>query len=340
MRNPERVSVGVVGGGSWGTALAALLARKGHRVTLWVREEDVLRGIRQERENRSYLPGVPLPDELEATGELEAALLGHEIVLWAVPAQFVRELLARTYALLGPDVQVVSAAKGIEADTGLRMDEVFAEYLTPRQRERFTVLSGPSFAVEVAQEIPTAVVVASRSSEMALRAQRVFQTQNFRVYTNTDVVGVELAGALKNVIAIAAGAVTGLGLGHNTLAALITRGLAEISRLGMALGASPATFAGLAGLGDLVLTCTGPLSRNRTVGYRLGQGEPLDRILAELRGVAEGVHTVRAVVELARRAGVQMPISEEVFAIVWEGRRPQDAIRSLMTREPKAETGA
>lgn len=333
------VSVGVVGGGSWGTALAALLSRKGHRVTLWAREEEVLREVRSHRENRTFLPGVSLPAELEVTGELGPALDGREMVVWAIPAQFARGVIARACGLLRPDAQVVSAVKGIEADTGMRMDEVFAEYLSPQQRERFTVLSGPSFAVEVAREMPTAVVVASRSPEMALRAQRVFQTQTFRVYTNTDVVGVELAGALKNVIAIAAGAVAGLGLGHNTLAALITRGLAEISRLGTVLGASPPTFAGLAGLGDLVLTCTGPLSRNRTVGYRLGQGEPLQRILADLRGVAEGVQTVRAAVELARRAGVQMPISEEVFAIVWQGRRPQEAIRALMTREPKAETG-
>jgi glycerol-3-phosphate dehydrogenase (NAD(P)+) len=217
------------------------------------------------------------------------------------------------------------------------MDEVFSEILTPDQVRRLTFLSGPSFATEVSKEVPTAVVVASRSSRAALRAQEAFQTEYFRVYTNPDVLGVELGGALKNVIALAAGVVAGMGYAHNTLAALITRGLAEITRLGVAMGADPATFSGLAGMGDLVLTCTGSLSRNRTVGYRIGQGESLEEILGTMTGVAEGVRTVQAVRGLAREFGVEMPISEEVHALLWEGREAKEAVRNLMLRGPKPE---
>ncbi|MGW8267843.1 MAG: NAD(P)H-dependent glycerol-3-phosphate dehydrogenase, partial [Longimicrobiales bacterium] len=252
-------------------------------------------------------------------------------------SQFVSTVMGNAAADLHPEAQVLSASKGIEVSTGRRMDEVLTGILTPAQRERLTFLSGPSFAKEVGQEQPTAVVVASRSDAAAAVAQAAFQTDYFRVYTNPDVLGVELGGALKNVIALAAGAVAGLGFGYNTLAALVTRGLAEITRLGVAMGADPATFSGLAGMGDLVLTCTGTLSRNRTVGYRLGQGESLQEILADMRGVAEGVKTVQAVRELARNAGVEMPISEEVHALLWEGRSPAEAARNLMLREPKPE---
>jgi glycerol-3-phosphate dehydrogenase (NAD(P)+) len=238
---------------------------------------------------------------------------------------------------LAPGTQVVSASKGIEVSTGRRMDEVLSELLTPEQAHLLTFLSGPSFATEVSGEAPTAVVVASRSVEAALTAQEIFQTEHFRVYTNPDVLGVELGGALKNVIALAAGVIAGMGFGHNTLAALITRGLAEITRLGVAMGADPATFSGLAGMGDLVLTCTGSLSRNRTVGYRIGQGESLKEILGGMKSVAEGVHTVQAVGELAREFGVEMPISEEVHALLWEGRDAKEAVRNLMLRGPKPE---
>jgi glycerol-3-phosphate dehydrogenase (NAD(P)+) len=217
------------------------------------------------------------------------------------------------------------------------MDEVFTELLTREQAELLTFLSGPSFSAEVSADAPTAVVVASRSEQAALRAQAAFQTEFFRVYTNPDVLGVELGGALKNVIALAAGVVAGMGFGHNTLAALITRGLAEISRLGVAMGADPATFAGLAGMGDLVLTCTGSLSRNRTVGYRIGQGETLEEILGTMKTVAEGVRTVQAVRELAAEYRVEMPISEEVHALLWEGRDAKEAVRNLMLRGPKPE---
>ncbi len=232
---------------------------------------------------------------------------------------------------------IVSASKGIETTTLRRMDEVMSEVLDPAQMDGFTVLSGPSFALEVAREIPTAVVAASRSEDAALAVQDLFQTDHFRVYTGSDVIGVELGGALKNVIALGAGVVAGLRCGHNTVAALVTRGLAEMRRLGVAMGAHASTFSGLAGMGDLFLTCTGTLSRNRTVGYRLGQGEALDTILGEMSAVAEGVATASAVHDLAAQYGVEMPIAEEVFGILTLGTDPEQAVRNLMERDPKPE---
>jgi glycerol-3-phosphate dehydrogenase (NAD(P)+) len=330
-------SVAVVGAGSWGTALARLLAQKGHKVSLWAREPEVVREIREHRENRTFLPGANLPESLVASSDLVEVVRAKAMVLSVVPSQFVASVFQEVVGELHPGAQVVSASKGIEVSTGRRMDEIFSELLTPEQALRLTFLSGPSFATEVAQDAPTAVVVASRSPEAALSAQDAFQTEYFRVYTNPDVLGVEMAGALKNVVALAAGAVAGMGFGHNTLAALITRGLAEITRLGVAMGADPATFSGLAGMGDLVLTCTGALSRNRTVGFRLGKGEPLEEILKSMRGVAEGVRTVQAVQDLAQEAGVEMPISREVHALLWEGKAPRDAIRDLMLRVPRPE---
>ncbi len=330
-------SVAVVGAGSWGTALARLLARKGHRVSLWAREPEVVQEIRELRENRTFLPGARVPDSLEVSSDLVEVVAGKPMVVSVVPSQFVGDVFGAMAGELDPAAQVVSASKGIEVSTGRRMDEVFSDILTDEQVHRLTFLSGPSFAAEVAEDVPTAVVVASRSSQAALSAQDAFQTEYFRVYTNPDVLGVEMAGALKNVVALAAGAVAGMELGHNTLAALITRGLAEITRLGVAMGADPATFSGLAGMGDLVLTCTGALSRNRTVGYRIGKGESLAEILASMKGVAEGVRTVQAVQDLAREAGVEMPISHEVHAILWEGKAARDAIRDLMLRVPRPE---
>jgi len=331
------LSVGVVGAGSWGTALAAVLAKKGHRVSLWAREVEVVAEIRENRENRTFLPGAPLPESLQASNDLREVVAEKEMVVSVVPSQFVSSVFREVVGALHPEAQVVSASKGIEVSTGKRMDEILTEMLSRDQGHRLTFLSGPSFAKEVAEEKPTAVVVASRSDQATQLAQAAFQTDYFRVYTNPDVLGVELGGALKNVIALAAGVVAGLGFGHNTLAALITRGLAEITRLGVAMGADPATFSGLAGMGDLVLTCTGALSRNRTVGYRLGRGETLQNVLEDMRGVAEGVRTVQAVRELARRAGVEMPISEEVHALLWEGRTPAEAMRNLMLRQPRPE---
>jgi glycerol-3-phosphate dehydrogenase (NAD(P)+) len=334
---PSALSVGVVGAGSWGTALAAHLAKKGHEVAIWAREPNVAAEIRDFKENRTFLPGVTLPAGIAATADLAAVMGGKDLLLSVVPSQFVSSVFASVSDCLDPGTQVVSASKGIEVSTGRRMDEVFSSLLGDEQAHTLTFLSGPSFAVEVSAEGPTAVVVASRSEEAALRAQKAFQTDYFRVYTNRDVLGVELGGALKNVIALAAGVIAGMGFGHNALAALMTRGLAEITRLGVAMGADPATFSGLAGMGDLVLTCTGSLSRNRTFGYRIGQGETAADILGSMKTVAEGVRTVQAVRALARQYRVEMPISEEIHALLWEGRSPGEALRNLMLRGPKPE---
>lgn len=326
----------VVGAGAWGTALATVLVEKGHEVTIWSYEPEVAEAINERRSN-PYLAGVELPDSLRATNDLAAAIEGAALVVSVSPSQVVHSVMGAVGPSLSEDAVVVSASKGIELRTLRTMDEVLSALLPAPVMERFCVLSGPSFAREVADRAPTAVVVASHDEEAGRFVQGAFQTPWFRVYTNLDVVGVELAGALKNVVALAAGVTAGLGYGHNTTAALITRGLAEIARLGVAMGAKSATFYGLAGMGDLVLTCTGSLSRNRTVGYRLGQGEPLDRILADMTAVAEGVKTAEAAHELAARRGVEMPIAEQVYAIVHEGRSPAEAVRALMLRDPKSE---
>jgi glycerol-3-phosphate dehydrogenase (NAD(P)+) len=313
-----------------------VLARNGHAVRIWSYEEDVARSI-NERHANPYLEGVELPASIRAETELAVAVRGAEVVVSASPSQFVRGVMSQAAPDLGRDAIVLSASKGIEHGTLLRMDEVLAAVLPAGLMERFCVLSGPSFALEVARGAPTAVVIASHDRAAAERVRDLFQTETFRVYTNEDVVGVEIAGALKNVIALAAGVTVGLGYGHNTLAALITRGLAEITRFGIAVGAQRATFYGLAGLGDLVLTCTGGLSRNRAVGCRLGQGERLEDILRDMSAVAEGVKTTEAAYELARRHAVEMPITEQMYAILYQGRSPADALRALMAREPKPE---
>ena len=329
--------VAVVGAGSWGTALSAVLSKKGHDVRMWAFEPEVAEQITRGRENVSYLPGVKLPENLGSTADLATALQGAEIVVSVSPAQVVGPVMAEAAAHIEDDALIVSASKGIEITTLRRMDEVISEVLSPAQIDRFTVLSGPSFALEVAREIPTAVVAASGSADAALAVQDLFQTDYFRVYTGSDVIGVELGGALKNVIALGAGVAAGLGCGHNTLAALVTRGLAEMRRLGVAMGAHASTFSGLAGMGDLFLTCTGTLSRNRTVGYRLGQGEALETILREMSAVAEGVATAQAVHDLAAQFGVEMPIAEEVFGILTLGTDPEQALKNLMERDPKPE---
>jgi len=333
----EPVPVAVIGAGSWGTALAQLLVDKGHSVRLWVREPEVLEQIRQ-GENQTFLPGVALPRSLEATGEFETALKGVQVVVMAVPSHGYRETLRRVRPHLPDRVILVSGTKGLEIDTQLTMEGVVREEVGATLP--YAVLSGPSFAREVAERQPTAVTVASRRPEVARFLQRFFSTPYFRVYTSYDVTGVELGGALKNIFAIGTGMLAGYGLGDNPRAALITRGLAEITRLGVRLGANPMTLVGLGGLGDLVLTCTGRLSRNYQVGYRLGRGESLEDILASMQMVAEGVKTSQAVYLLAQRLGVEMPIVEAVYRILYTGMSLKEAIRRLMTRELKDELEA
>jgi glycerol-3-phosphate dehydrogenase (NAD(P)+) len=324
----------VLGGGSWGTAVAAQLARAGHHVGLWLREPALAEAINARHENPAYLPGETLPEGLHATTELAAAVAGTEVVISAVPSQASRAVWSRLAALLPAGVPLVSATKGIEIESLKRMTQLAAEVLPGHP---LAALSGPSFALEVVREQPTAIVVASTEAWLAERLQQAISTRAFRVYASDDLVGVELAGALKNVIAIAAGIIDGLGYGHNTVAALITRGLAEIARLAVAHGGRPDTLAGLAGLGDLVLTCTGALSRNRRVGQALGRGLTLERAQAEAGQVAEGVRTTLAACALAERSGVELPIAQQMRAVLYEGRTPRAAVEELMTRRLKRE---
>lgn len=330
-------AVAVIGAGSWGTTLANLLAKKGHRVRLWSYEAEVVAEVEEQGENASYLPDFTLSDNLRATADLGEAVAGAEIIVSVSPSQHVRGVLGQAAEHIGENALVVSASKGIETSSLKTMAEVLEEVLTEEVAARACFLSGPSFAREVAAEQPTAVTVASHAPKAAKRAQELFNTDYFRVYTSHDVRGVELGGALKNVIALAAGMADGLGLGNNTRAALITRGLAEIARLGVALGANPLTFAGLAGMGDLILTCTGDLSRNRSVGLALGGGRKLADVLGEMKMVAEGVETARAARDLADRESIDMPIVTEVHAVLFQDRPAAEAVRNLMLREPKAE---
>ncbi len=329
--------VAVVGAGSCGTTLADLLAKKGGAVRLWALEPPVAAAVNERRENAAFLPGVRLSERIEATTSLTDAVADADVVVSVSPAQHVRDVMAGAAGAMRPDALVVSASKGIEKDTLCTMAGVLRQVLPAGARDRAVFLSGPSFAREVAAEQPTAVTAASGSPEAAKVAQELFQTGYFRVYSSGDVEGVELGGALKNVIALAAGMSAGLGLGHNAVAALITRGLAEISRLGIKLGANPLTFAGLAGMGDLILTCTGELSRNRSVGYALGQGQSLEQILGGMTMVAEGVDTTRAAYQLARRERIEMPIVDVVHAVLFDGLHPREAVENLMLREPKPE---
>jgi glycerol-3-phosphate dehydrogenase (NAD(P)+) len=329
--------VAVVGAGSWGTALANLLARKGVPVVLWSHEADVAEGIEREHRNPRYLAEVALDPRLRATPEMAEAVEGAEVVVSVSPSHVVRAVMAQAARSMRADALVVSASKGIETDSLRTMDGVLEDVLPREAALGATYLSGPSFALEVGLGQPTAVTIASRSARAAERAQELFQTDYFRVYTSSDVAGVELGGSLKNVIAIAAGVVEGLGFGNNTRAALITRGLAEITRLGVDLGANPLTFAGLAGMGDLILTCTGALSRNRSVGLELGQGRSLPDILAGMTQVAEGVRTAKSGHDLALRRGIEMPIVHAVHAVLFEGLDPRAGVERLMLREPKAE---
>jgi glycerol-3-phosphate dehydrogenase (NAD(P)+) len=329
--------VAVLGAGSWGTALAKLLADKGTPVRLWARRSEQADAIQHTRQNERYLRGFELPKTLEATSDLARTLDGAEMVVSVVPSHGLREVLDECTKMLPDDAPVVSASKGIENSTLRLVSEIYEEHL-PKDRHRLlTALSGPSFAKEVAAGMPTAVSCAGHDADVCLRVQSAFSTDRFRVYTTDDLVGVEIGGALKNVIAIAAGIADGLGFGHNTRAALITRGLAEISRLGMKRGAHPLTLAGLAGMGDLVLTCTGDLSRNRSVGLELGRGRKLADVLGGMTMVAEGVKTTKSAYDLARREGVDMPIVEAVHEVLYDGRPPIEAVVALMTRAPRPE---
>jgi glycerol-3-phosphate dehydrogenase (NAD(P)+) len=343
--------IAILGGGSWGTALAIVLSRthKAHEISLWVRDAALAISLEQDRENKLYLPGYTLPESVKITRDPAAALDNVAIVIGAIPAVHARGVYRRVLPHLVRGTALVSATKGLEPATHARMTEVIAEVMAeiasevtpklhpPKFPPRIAVLSGPSFAAEAAAGQPTAVVLASSDSALANELQEDFSGPTFRLYTNDDVLGVELAGAMKNVIAIAAGVCQGLGLGSNPLAALITRGLAEMARLCAALSARPETLSGLAGLGDLVLTCTGSLSRNRHVGIELGKGRPLGDILEGMRMVAEGIGTAGALLALAREAGVELPITEQVEAILHHGKPPRDAIRGIMERPLKRE---
>lgn len=330
-------TVTVLGGGSWGTALAIQLARVGHGVRLWARDAAFVSRLAAARENTTYLPGVPLPGGIRPIATLAEACEGSEMLVFVCPSKGVRPLAESLAPVLRGSPLVVSAAKGVEQGTHLRMSAVLAEVLGPAHGGRVGVLSGPSFAREVALGMPTAVTSAAADIRVAETVQRLFNGPTFRVYTSTDVVGVEIGGAVKNVIALAAGVSDGLGFGHNSRAALITRGLAEITRLATRLGAEPQTLAGLSGLGDLVLTCTGDQSRNRTVGLRLGRGERLADITASMTEVAEGVHNTRTVRDLARSVGVEMPITEQMYRVLYEHLPPKQAVGELMTRGLKRE---
>ena len=326
--------VAVIGAGSWGTALADLLARTGVGTTIWAYEAEVVEAINARHENPTYLEGRPLDPSLRATGDLGAAVRSADLLCAVTPSHVARRVLAEASADVRPGTVLVSATKGIEPESLAFMHEVAADTLP---QATFVALSGPSFAAEVHERQPTAVVAASHDAAAAARTQEVFSSPTFRVYTQDDVIGVELAGALKNVMAIAAGVLEGLGLGHNPRAALLTRGLAEISRLGQAMGADPHTFSGLAGMGDLILTCTGGLSRNRALGIELAHGTSLEAHRATVRTVAEGVNAARGAAEIARRHHVEMPITEQVRRILFDGADPAACIGSLMARDLKAE---
>lgn len=329
------MTLAILGGGSWGTALAVVLAPRFESLRLWVFEQDLAARMAASGENDIYLPGIRIPRNVHIVSDLGAVMDGAQILLCVVPSKHARRLYERIVPQLDSSVIFVSATKGLENERLLRMSEVLSE--VAQHQTRIAVLSGPTFAKEVARGEPAAVVIASSDAEVATTVQAAFSGPTFRLYTNSDVVGVEVGGALKNVIAIAAGVVQGLGLGNNTQAALITRGLAEITRLAVAMGAQPLTLAGLAGLGDLVLTCSGELSRNRRVGIELARGRSLAEIVASTPMIAEGVETCRAAVALGARYGVGLPIIERMDAVLYHRESPRQAVRDLMERSLKGE---
>jgi glycerol-3-phosphate dehydrogenase (NAD(P)+) len=330
-------NLAIIGGGSWGTALAIALAPRFEQVRLWVFETDLCARLIASRENDVYLPGAPIPANVHPASDLATALDGAEIVLSVMPSHLVRRVYGQMLDYLHPSMLFVSATKGLENDTLLRVSQVIREVVRARFEPRVAVISGPTFAREVARSEPTALVVASEDAALTETVQASFSGPAFRLYTSADPVGVEVGGSIKNVVAIGSGVLHGMGMGHNVTAALITRGLAEMTRLAVAMGGKPLTLAGLAGLGDLVLTCTGDLSRNRTVGVELARGRKLDEIVRSMKMVAEGIKTTNAAVDLARRHDVEMPISEQMFQMLHFGVSPRDAIQRLMERSLKGE---
>jgi glycerol-3-phosphate dehydrogenase (NAD(P)+) len=337
MSSTRNSQLAIIGAGSYGTALALTAARAGSQVRLWAHSREVAEMLCAERENKVYLPGHVLPESIQPTNDLLEALQEAEMVLIVVPSHVLRETIAKVADHLRPEMTLVSATKGLEVDTGMRVEEIISDVLHPYFKPKYVALSGPSFAAEVAKDEPCAIVAASHLPEAALAVQETFSTPRFRVYTNTDVVGVEIGGAIKNVMAIATGTVAGLGLGYNSAAALVTRGLAEMTRLAVRMGGRAETLAGLAGMGDLVLTCFGNLSRNRRVGYELGQGKSLDAIIQQMREVAEGVRTAKAAHELAAKLNVEMPITTGVYRMLYDGVSPRDLMIELMERPLKSE---
>lgn len=336
----SKQNIAVIGAGSWGTALAMVLASKGMSVRLWGHDSQHIAKIRAEGENSRYLPGFALAENIRATDNLETAVEACDVICMVVPSHGFRHVYEQLLLYLREGTCVVSAVKGIENESLMTMTQVMEDVrlsMVPEKKIITAVLSGPSFAKEVAQNIPTAITIGCGDMGAAKMLQQLFVTDTFRVYVSRDVIGLEISASLKNIVAVAAGICDGLGYGLNTRAALITRGLAEITRLGVALNAEPATFSGLSGLGDLVLTCTGNLSRNRTVGLKLGQGQKIEDIVSEMNMVAEGVKTTKSGYELARKMGIEMPILEQVHAIIYQGKNCSDAVRDLLKRELKAE---
>ncbi len=334
MGEPE---IAVIGAGSWGTTLANLLANKGITVTLWIREREVFHQIKEEKENKDFLPGIRLSSNINPVTSLEEALYKKDVLLVAVPSHVLRDVLEQMRPYMSKEIPLVFATKGIENNSLMFCSQIVEDVLSWDISRYFACIAGPSFAREVSNRYPTAVTIACKDLDQGEKLQHLFHTDYFRVYLTQDIIGAQLGGALKNVIAIAAGASDGLDFGSNARAALITRGLAEITRLGVMLGADPRTFAGLAGMGDLVLTCTGDLSRNRTVGFKIGKGMRLKEIVHGMKMVAEGVSTTKAAYELSQKTGVEMPITAEVYHILYEGKDPRAAVKELMGRRLKME---
>ncbi|MBU3950492.1 MAG: NAD(P)-dependent glycerol-3-phosphate dehydrogenase [Proteobacteria bacterium] len=332
-----KTRIGVVGAGSWGTALAKLLADKGFVLDLWAFEPEVKEQIEQEKENKIFLPGFVLPKNIIPSNDLEIVVKDKDLVLVVVPSHCMRDISMKMKAFIGPDTIVVTATKGIENKTHQTMTDILSEIIDFIPKENFAVLSGPSFAKEVAAKVPTVVAAASTSRQTGEYVQEIFSCPTFRVYVNDDPIGTQIGGAMKNVLAIAAGICDGMNMGLNSRAALITRGLTEMNRLGTRMGADPLTLSGLAGVGDLLLTCTGALSRNYTVGKQIGQGKRLEEIISEMRMVAEGVKTTRSVYNLSKKLGVDLPICDEVYAVLFEDRPVAETVARLMNRSLKHE---